>query len=72
MYPQTFTPSLLLDETKCRENIANMAEKARRHKLLFRPHFKSPIILYESTENQPSLLTTHKNFVLCGNLNREC
>lgn len=41
MHPQISTPTLLLDEVKCRENIANMAEKARRHKLLFRPHFKT-------------------------------
>lgn len=41
MHPQISTPTFLLDEVKCRENIANMAEKARRHKLLFRPHFKT-------------------------------
>jgi D-serine deaminase-like pyridoxal phosphate-dependent protein len=34
-------PTLLLDEEKCRENICFMAEKARRHKLRFRPHFKT-------------------------------
>jgi len=35
------TPTLLLDEEKCRRNIEAMAEKARRHDLLFRPHFKT-------------------------------
>jgi D-serine deaminase-like pyridoxal phosphate-dependent protein len=34
-------PTLLLDEKKCRENIRFMAEKARRHDLRFRPHFKT-------------------------------
>lgn len=35
------TPTLLLDEQKCRQNIAMMAERARRHGLEFRPHFKT-------------------------------
>jgi len=34
-------PSLLLDETICRENIRRMAEKARRLGIIFRPHFKT-------------------------------
>jgi D-serine deaminase-like pyridoxal phosphate-dependent protein len=34
-------PTLLLDEEKCRSNIRFMAEKARRHHLRFRPHFKT-------------------------------
>lgn len=34
-------PTLLLDEEKCRENIAQMAEKARNKGLIFRPHFKT-------------------------------
>lgn len=35
------TPTLLLDEAQCRRNIESMAEKARRHGLHFRPHFKT-------------------------------
>lgn len=35
------TPTLLLDEQKCRQNIAMMAERARRYGLQFRPHFKT-------------------------------
>lgn len=35
------SPTLLLDEGKCRENIQQMAEKASRHGLEFRPHFKT-------------------------------
>lgn len=34
-------PTLLLDEEKCRENIAQMAEKARKNGMIFRPHFKT-------------------------------
>lgn len=34
-------PTLLLDERKCRANIRFMADKARRHNLIFRPHFKT-------------------------------
>ncbi len=34
-------PTLLIDEKKCRSNIGQMAEKARKHSLIFRPHFKS-------------------------------
>ncbi|MBL6950040.1 MAG: alanine racemase [Bacteroidales bacterium] len=35
------TPTLLLDEQKCLDNIRRMADKARRNNLIFRPHFKS-------------------------------
>lgn len=41
MTPMVTYPTLLLDETKCRENIAQMAQKARARKLIFRPHFKT-------------------------------
>jgi D-serine deaminase-like pyridoxal phosphate-dependent protein len=34
-------PTLLIDEFKCRRNIASMSEKAKRNKILFRPHFKT-------------------------------
>ncbi|MEZ5345176.1 MAG: alanine racemase [Pyrinomonadaceae bacterium] len=34
-------PTLILDEEKCRKNISMMCEKARRHGLDFRPHFKT-------------------------------
>ncbi len=34
-------PTLLLDEVKCRANIARMADKAARNGLTFRPHFKT-------------------------------
>lgn len=34
-------PTLLLDETKCRNNIRMMAEKARSSGVKFRPHFKT-------------------------------
>jgi len=34
-------PTLLLDETRARENSARRARKARRHGLVFRPHFKT-------------------------------
>jgi len=34
-------PSLLLDENKCRNNIAAMADKARLHGLELHPHFKT-------------------------------
>ena len=34
-------PTLLIDEQKCRSNIREMAEKASRHSLIFRPHFKT-------------------------------
>lgn len=35
------SPTLLVDEQKCKANIRRMAEKARRHDLEFRPHFKT-------------------------------
>lgn len=38
IYP---TPTLLLDEPRCRANIATMAAKASSHGLIFRPHFKT-------------------------------
>jgi len=34
-------PTLVLDENKCRSNIAMMAEKAKRSGVIFRPHFKT-------------------------------
>lgn len=34
-------PTLLLDLKKCRQNIQEMATKARQHNLIFRPHFKT-------------------------------
>lgn len=34
-------PTLLLDEKKCRANIRRMAEKAKQHQLLLKPHFKT-------------------------------
>lgn len=34
-------PTLLLDESKCRNNIAFMADKARQHQLDLQPHFKT-------------------------------
>ncbi|MEO0896772.1 MAG: alanine racemase [Bacteroidota bacterium] len=34
-------PTLLLDEERCRKNIKKMADKARKHGLVFRPHFKT-------------------------------
>jgi len=35
------TPTLLLNESVCKGNIARMAQKAARHNLVFRPHFKT-------------------------------
>jgi D-serine deaminase-like pyridoxal phosphate-dependent protein len=35
------TPELLLDEQKCKANIKRMTDKAQRHNLIFRPHFKT-------------------------------
>lgn len=40
MLPVT-KPTLLLDKEKCVRNISRMAEKARRHRVRFRPHFKT-------------------------------
>lgn len=34
-------PTLLLDQKKCLENIDRLAETARKHHLIFRPHFKT-------------------------------
>ncbi len=34
-------PTLLLDKQKCLSNISIMAEKARKNKVIFRPHFKT-------------------------------
>ena len=34
-------PTLLLDKNKCLKNIAGMADKAKTHNLVFRPHFKT-------------------------------
>lgn len=34
-------PRLIIDEQKVRQNIKNMAKKARDHHLIFRPHFKT-------------------------------
>jgi D-serine deaminase-like pyridoxal phosphate-dependent protein len=34
-------PTLLLNEDICRSNIQAMAIKAREHKVIFRPHFKT-------------------------------
>lgn len=34
-------PTLVLNKTICQQNIELMAEKARRHNLTFRPHFKT-------------------------------
>ncbi len=35
------SPTLILDEKKCRENIRIMTEKIKRQKIFFRPHFKT-------------------------------
>lgn len=35
------SPTLLIDEQKCRANIKKMVEKARSNHLIFRPHFKT-------------------------------
>ena len=34
-------PTFLIDRQRCQRNIQDMADKARRHKLIFRPHFKT-------------------------------
>ncbi len=34
-------PTLLLDELKCKKNIERMVQKAAKHNLIFRPHFKT-------------------------------
>ena len=38
---QISQPTLLVDEKKCRKNIQKMLKKAKSHKLIFRPHFKT-------------------------------
>ena len=38
---QIIEPTLLLDKKKCLKNIAEMTKKAERHKVTFRPHFKT-------------------------------
>ena len=35
------SPTLILDNKKCLNNIRLMSEKAKKHKLIFRPHFKT-------------------------------
>jgi D-serine deaminase-like pyridoxal phosphate-dependent protein len=35
------SPTLLLDKKKCLNNIQLMTEKAKKHNLIFRPHFKT-------------------------------
>ncbi len=34
-------PTLLLDKQKCLNNISQMSDKAKHHRLIFRPHFKT-------------------------------
>jgi D-serine deaminase-like pyridoxal phosphate-dependent protein len=34
-------PTLLIDPSKCKDNIVYMNEKAKMHNLIFRPHFKT-------------------------------
>ena len=34
-------PTLVINQKICRSNIMRMAEKARSHNLIFRPHFKT-------------------------------
>lgn len=41
LHPDIHTPTLLLDESVARRNIAWMCAKAERHGLAFRPHFKT-------------------------------
>ena len=36
-----FKPTLVINEAICKNNIKQMAEKAREHHLIFRPHFKT-------------------------------
>jgi D-serine deaminase-like pyridoxal phosphate-dependent protein len=38
---QITSPTLLVDKKKCMSNIRLMTEKAKKHNLLFRPHFKT-------------------------------
>jgi D-serine deaminase-like pyridoxal phosphate-dependent protein len=41
MIHQIISPTLFLDKEKCLNNIRQMVDKARRHKKVFRPHFKT-------------------------------
>ncbi|MCA0455951.1 MAG: alanine racemase [Chloroflexi bacterium] len=41
LYERIAHPTLLLDEAKCKRNIANMAAHARASGVRFRPHFKT-------------------------------
>ena len=38
---QISQPTILVDEKKCKENIRKMLTKAKSHKLIFRPQFKT-------------------------------
>ncbi|MEI7595619.1 MAG: alanine racemase [Bacteroidota bacterium] len=38
---QITSPTIILDKKKCHHNIFLMAQKARAHNLIFRPHFKT-------------------------------
>lgn len=38
-------PTLILDESKCKANIAFMADKAKKHDVTLRPHFKTHVSL---------------------------
>lgn len=40
-YSDIQKPTLILNEARCRANIARMADKARRNTVRFRPHFKT-------------------------------
>jgi D-serine deaminase-like pyridoxal phosphate-dependent protein len=40
-YDRIKKPTLLLDETKCRQNIRTMTVKAKASEVIFRPHFKT-------------------------------
>ena len=39
--PGIFSPALVLDKSKCINNIKRMAEKVSQNHLRFRPHFKT-------------------------------
>ena len=41
MMEHILEPTLIVDRKKCLANISRMAEKARTHNLIFRPHFKT-------------------------------
>jgi len=41
MMDHILEPTLIVDRNKCLANISRMAEKARAHNLIFRPHFKT-------------------------------